>query len=174
MLDPRFAFRLRGKPGPGRDRVRDALVRTCQLLARPLAARPTDTSVVLMDVRVADLDAPLQYPPREDYSLAVRGGGAAATDGDFADPRAAARRPRTADLVAPTWLGALAALSTFSQLFSEAAPGFEAPPYAIALTVADAPAWPWRGLLVDVVRHFIPSVREGADADHHHYHHRYY
>jgi hexosaminidase len=57
-----------------------------------------------------------------------------------------------AKLTAPTPLGALHGLQTFLQLVQPAATRFAVP----AVTIKDQPRFPWRGLLIDVSRHFIP------------------
>jgi hexosaminidase len=57
-----------------------------------------------------------------------------------------------ATLSAPNPLGILRGLQTFLQLVEITPAGFAAP----ALTIKDQPRFPWRGLLIDVSRHFIP------------------
>jgi len=57
-----------------------------------------------------------------------------------------------AKLTAPTPLGILRGLQTFLQLVEITPSGFAAP----AVTIKDQPRFPWRGLLIDVSRHFIP------------------
>ncbi len=57
-----------------------------------------------------------------------------------------------AKLTAPTSLGILRGLQTFLQLVAITPTGFAVP----AVTVKDQPRFPWRGLLIDVSRHFIP------------------
>ena len=49
-------------------------------------------------------------------------------------------------------LGVLRGLQTFLQLVSVSPDGFVAP----AVTIHDQPRFPWRGLMIDVSRHFIP------------------
>ena len=49
-------------------------------------------------------------------------------------------------------LGVLRGLQTFLQLVEVTPDGFAAP----AVTIKDQPRFPWRGLLIDVGRHFIP------------------
>ena len=57
-----------------------------------------------------------------------------------------------AKLSAPTPLGAMHGLQTFLQLVEVSSDGFAAP----AVTIQDKPRFAWRGLMIDVSRHFIP------------------
>jgi hexosaminidase len=57
-----------------------------------------------------------------------------------------------ARLSAPTTLGVMRGLQTFLQLVATTSEGFAAP----AITIEDSPRFPWRGLMIDVSRHFIP------------------
>lgn len=57
-----------------------------------------------------------------------------------------------ARLSAPNTLGILHGLQTFLQLVETDATAFSVP----AATIDDRPRFPWRGLLIDVARHFIP------------------
>src|SRR5271166_3065752 len=57
-----------------------------------------------------------------------------------------------AKLTAPTPLGILHGLETFLQLVQPSATGFSVP----AVAIKDQPRFPWRGLLIDVSRHFTP------------------
>src|SRR4051812_7694758 len=70
----------------------------------------------------------------------------------------------TVRLSADEPLGALRGLETFLQLVGQnttGSPGFSVP----ALTIQDSPRFPWRGLSLDVSRHFIPveNVRRTLD-----------
>ena len=58
----------------------------------------------------------------------------------------------SAQIAASTTLGALHGLQTFLQLVTITPNGFAAP----AVTIKDQPRFQWRGLLIDVSRHFIP------------------
>lgn len=58
-----------------------------------------------------------------------------------------------AKLNAANPLGVLRGLQTFLQLVDVTPDGFAAP----AVTIKDQPRFPWRGLLIDVGRHFIPA-----------------
>jgi hexosaminidase len=57
-----------------------------------------------------------------------------------------------AKLTAPNPLGILHGLQTFLQLVETGTDGFSLP----VVTIKDQPRFPWRGLLIDVGRHFIP------------------
>jgi hexosaminidase len=57
-----------------------------------------------------------------------------------------------AKLTAPTTLGILRGLQTFLQLVQITSAGFAAP----SVTIKDQPRFPWRGMLIDVSRHFSP------------------
>lgn len=58
----------------------------------------------------------------------------------------------SAQLTAPTPLGVLHGLQTFLQLVQITPAGFAVP----SVTIKDQPRFPWRGMLIDVSRHFIP------------------
>jgi len=57
-----------------------------------------------------------------------------------------------AKLTAPTPLGTMHGLQTFLQLVDVSTEGFTAP----VVTIQDRPRFPWRGLMIDVARHFVP------------------
>jgi hexosaminidase len=60
--------------------------------------------------------------------------------------------PKQARIVAAAPVGALHGIETFVQLLSADATGFSVP----ALRIEDRPRFRWRGLLIDVARHFMP------------------
>ena len=60
--------------------------------------------------------------------------------------------PSSAHLTAPNPLGVLHGLQTFLQLVRVTPSGFAVP----AVTIDDSPRFPWRGLMIDVGRHFMP------------------
>jgi len=70
--------------------------------------------------------------------------------------------PAGALLKAATVDGALRGLETFTQLVEPAATGFAAP----AAHIEDRPRFPWRGLMLDVSRHWMPAevVMRNLDA----------
>ena len=57
-----------------------------------------------------------------------------------------------AQLSAPSPLGVLHGLQTFLQLVKTSSTGFAVP----EVTIQDRPRFAWRGLMIDVARHFIP------------------
>jgi len=57
-----------------------------------------------------------------------------------------------AKLDAATTLGIMRGLETFQQLVQTTSDGFAVP----AIAIQDQPRFPWRGLMIDVGRHFIP------------------
>src|SRR5882724_10639495 len=57
-----------------------------------------------------------------------------------------------AKLNAPTTLGVMRGLQTFLQLVETTPAGFAAP----AVNIDDKPRFPWRGLMIDAGRHFMP------------------
>ena len=61
-------------------------------------------------------------------------------------------RSSDAKLSAPTSLGILRGLQTFLQLVQTTPDGFA----VTAVAIQDKPRFPWRGLMIDVSRHFIP------------------
>ena len=67
-----------------------------------------------------------------------------------------------AKITAPTSLGVLHGLETFLQLVQITPDGFDAP----AVHIEDQPRFPWRGLMIDVSRHFItlPALRRNIEA----------
>jgi hexosaminidase len=69
--------------------------------------------------------------------------------------------PTGAKLHAATPLGTMHGLQTFLQLVSITADGFAAP----AVSIQDQPRFPWRGLMIDVSRHFIsvPVLKRNLD-----------
>jgi len=60
--------------------------------------------------------------------------------------------PQVITLTAETDIGALHGLQTFLQLVDADSNGYFIP----ALQIEDQPRFPWRGLLIDAGRHFIP------------------
>src|SRR5688572_29982451 len=69
---------------------------------------------------------------------------------------------KQARLVAPTVVGALRGLETFLQLVQGDREGY----YLPAVKVNDRPRFPWRGLLIDIARHYQPPevLKRNLDA----------
>ncbi len=67
-----------------------------------------------------------------------------------------------AQLKAPTTLGVMRGLQTFLQLVQVSSQGFAVP----AVTIDDKPRFPWRGLMIDSSRHFMPVevIQRNLDA----------
>jgi|SRR5579871_1172457 len=67
-----------------------------------------------------------------------------------------------ASLQANTFTGILRGFETFSQLIAPGPAGFQAP----AVRIEDQPRFPWRGLMLDVCRHWMPVavVERNIDA----------
>jgi hexosaminidase len=70
--------------------------------------------------------------------------------------------PLQARLVAPTPYGVLRGIETFLQLVEPGPSGFQVK----AVSIDDQPRFPWRGLLIDTGRHFMPVevIRRNLDA----------
>lgn len=111
--------------------------RLAQRLAQPLADARSDSApspasrAIAIDVAGAGM-AMQGIDEDERYSLVIASSGAT--------------------LRAATVVGALRGLETVLQLVEGDGSTFSLP----ALTIDDAPRFPWRGLLVDVSRHFMP------------------
>jgi hexosaminidase len=70
--------------------------------------------------------------------------------------------PARASLRTPTPVGVLRGIETFLQLVSRDSEGFHVP----AVSIQDKPRFPWRGLLIDVCRHWMPIevIKRNLDA----------
>lgn len=70
--------------------------------------------------------------------------------------------PSGAELGAPTTLGVMRGLQTFLQLIETTPQGFAVP----TVVIQDKPRFPWRGLLIDSGRHFMPVevIKRNLDA----------
>lgn len=123
-------------PGAIDPRVKAAVERAEQRVWRQtgLLRNADAKSFTTLTVTVQSLDhpAPQKLGDNEHYTLTVTASGA--------------------KLTADAPLGALRGLETFLQLIGQVKTGFA----ASAVTIDDAPRYPWRGLSLDVSRHFIP------------------
>jgi hexosaminidase len=119
------------------DRMFVRLARQTAIPVRPHLVKQGEGATLSIVVEQRDHPAPQRLGDDESYSLQVSPVGA----------RLSAGHP----------LGALRGIETFLQLVQEntgpaVTPGFSVP----AVTINDQPRFPWRGLSLDVSRHFIP------------------
>jgi len=112
-----------------------------------LAARPSDASRATLRVECAGVPS---GPGAEDPSL----GEDESYQLDVS--------PEGARIKAATVAGALHGMETFAQLVVPGADGFHVP----AIHIEDRPRFPWRGLMLDVSRHWMPVevVERNLDA----------
>jgi hexosaminidase len=133
-IDRSFSAAVTGFEDPTLERgverfVRELSQQTGMLLRHKPGGPPTATLLIHAD----HYREPVQkLGEDESYELAITDSGA--------------------KLNAPTPLGVLHGLQTFLQLVEITPTGFVVP----AVTIKDQPRFAWRGLLVDVGRHFIP------------------
>ncbi len=142
-LDSSFSVALTGYTEP---RLERAVERFLEQLARQTAIslkiKPAKSGQATLVLRTDQAGKEIQEVGEdESYSLEVT--------------------PAGARLTAPTPLGTLHGLQTFLQLVDVSTDGFAAP----ALTIQDRPRFPWRGLMIDSARHFIPLgvIRRNLD-----------
>ena len=133
-VDSSFSVALTGYTEPRLDRAATRFLRTLRRqTALLIATRPGDAAKATLVVHTDHASKAIQEVGEdESYVLEVTSSGA--------------------KLSAPTPLGAMYGLQTFLQLVDVSSDGFAAP----AVTVNDKPRFPWRGLLIDSSRHFIP------------------
>lgn len=114
--------------------------RTVLTLSPDLAANESAATLVVQCERAGEIIPSLS--DNESYSLEI-------TD-------------KQARLVAPTVVGALRGLETFLQLLQGDRDGY----YLPAIKIQDQPRFPWRGLLIDVARHYEPMevLKRNLDA----------
>jgi hexosaminidase len=142
-VDSSFSVAFTGHTEPRLERAGERFLRQ---LARqtglPLALTPAKTGKATLVIQADHASKEIQEVGEdESYVLEVTATGA--------------------KLTAPTPLGAMHGLQTFLQLVDVSPDGFAAP----AVTIHDQPRFPWRGLMIDSARHFIPLdvVRRNID-----------
>ncbi len=133
-IDTSFSVFLSGYNEP---RLQRAAVRITETLARetglPLNSAPVNGPNATLVIHADHASNPVQSVGEdESYELAVT--------------------PQGAKLTAANPLGVLRGLQTFLQLVELTPTGFSAP----AVTIHDQPRFPWRGLMIDVSRHWQP------------------
>ena len=135
IVDTSFSV---GISGPADFRLRQAIELFLNNLRRqtgmsPLDMKLTDASQATLSVHADHASKEVQeLGEDESYSLTITS--------------------TSATLNAPTTLGVMRGLQTFLQLVTTTADGFAVP----AISIQDQPRFPWRGLMIDVGRHFIP------------------
>jgi hexosaminidase len=135
LIDPSFSV---GMSGPNNSQLEHAVERFLEDLRRQtgmvaLDMKVTDAIQAVLVVHAAREAKPvLELGEDESYSLEIT--------------------PSGAKLDAPTALGAMHGLQTFLQLVETGADGFAVPD----ISIQDQPRFPWRGLMIDTGRHFIP------------------
>ena len=134
-IGPTFSVAITGDSDP---QLRRAVGRFFEQLGRqtgipPINLKVVDGSTATLLIHAEHASKSVQeLGENENYSLEVGSSGA--------------------KLSAPTSLGILRGLETFLQLVQTAPEGFAVP----AVAIQDKPRFPWRGLMIDVGRHFIP------------------
>jgi len=133
-VDSSFSVAFTGHTEPRLERAGERFLRQ---LARqtglPLTLKPAKTGKATLVIQADHASKEIQEVGEdESYVLEVTATGA--------------------KLTAPTPLGAMHGLQTFLQLVDVSPGGFAAP----AVTIHDQPRFPWRGLMIDSARHFIP------------------
>ena len=134
-IDGAFRVEPAGASDPRLDR---ALARFTERLARQTGlpvgvGQPADRPATLTVAIVSASGAVPRLGDDESYTLTVTDTGARVD--------------------APTTWGALRALETVLQLVEPDSAGFR----IAAVRIADRPRFPWRGLLIDVARHWVPA-----------------
>src|SRR6266850_7480007 len=133
-VDSSFTVALAGHSEPRLDRATERFLRQLALqTALPFSPKPGKNSKATLMIQTEHAGKEIQeIGEDESYVLEVSATGAT--------------------LTAPTPLGTMHGLRTFLQLVNVSPDGFAAP----AVTIQDKPRFPWRGLMIDSARHFIP------------------
>lgn len=142
-IDSTFSVAFTGYSEPRLERAGERFLRQ---LARqtglPLALKPSKTAKATLVIQTDHAGKEIQEVGEdESYILDVS--------------------TASARLRASTPLGTMHGLQTFLQLVDVSPDGFAAP----AVTIQDKPRFPWRGLMLDSARHFIPLevIRRNLD-----------
>src|SRR5271167_2258283 len=134
LVDSSFSVALNGYTEPRLDR---AVERFLRQLSRqtgiPLAVKPNVTTKAVLVVHTDHASKEIQeLSEDESYILEITA--------------------NSAKLSAATPLGTLHGLQTFLQIVEVSPEGFA----AAVVTINDKPRFPWRGLMIDSARHFVP------------------
>jgi hexosaminidase len=133
-IDSSFNIALTGYTEPRLDRAATGFLRSLhRQTALLIALKPGDASKAALTIHTDHASKEIQdVGEDESYTLEVTSNGA--------------------KLSAATPLGTMHGLQTFLQLVDVSPDGFAAP----VVTINDKPRFPWRGLMIDSARHFIP------------------
>ena len=134
LVDSKFSAASTGYTEPRVDRAIERFLRQLsRQTAIPLASKPSAVARPVLVIHTDHAGKEIQeLGEDESYALEVSAAGA--------------------KLTAPTPLGVLHGLQTFLQLVEVSPDGFAAP----SVTINDKPRFPWRGLMIDSARHFVP------------------
>ncbi|HET7207451.1 MAG TPA: family 20 glycosylhydrolase [Terriglobales bacterium] len=142
-FDQEFSIALTGYK---EDRLQRAVQRFVEQASRrtgmPMTLHLAESAKATLSIHTDHASKPIQEPGEdESYSLDVT--------------------PSGAKLSAATPLGILHGLQTFLQLIESTPAGFAVP----VVTIHDTPRFVWRGLMIDVGRHFVPLdvIRRNLD-----------
>ena len=135
LIDPNFSISIAGQHEARLDRAVELFLAQLrrQTGMPPIDMKVTDAATATLVIQAAGGSKAVQeLGEDESYRLDITNSGAR--------------------LQAPTTLGVMRGLQTFLQLVQTTGAGFAAP----AVSIEDSPRFPWRGLMIDVGRHFIP------------------
>lgn len=142
-VDASFSVAFTGYAEPRLERAGERFLRQlARQTALPLSLKPAKSAKATLMIQTDRASKEIQEVGEdESYVLEVTSTGA--------------------KLTAPTPLGVMHGLQTFLQLVDVSPSGFAAP----ALKIQDQPRFPWRGLMIDSARHFIPLdvIRRNID-----------
>jgi len=135
LVDPLFTVSIAGDKDPRLERAAnrflDHLRRQTGMVALDMSLIEQSDARLVIHAGRASKEFP-ELGEDESYTLEVTSAGAR--------------------LNAPATLGVLRGLQTFLQLVRQTPQGFAVP----AVSIQDQPRFPWRGLMIDVSRHFMP------------------
>ena len=135
VVDPKFSVSITGHHEARLDRAVELFLSQLrrQTGMPPIDMTVTDSATATLVIQAASgTKAVQELGEDESYRLDISNSGAR--------------------LNAPTTLGVMRGLQTFLQLEQTTSAGFAVP----AVSIEDSPRFPWRGLMIDVGRHFIP------------------
>jgi hexosaminidase len=133
LIDGQFTVAIQGHTEPRLERAQQRFMATLAHQTGIFFTAAAGAPKPLLTISAAAASAPIQQLEEdESYRLEVT--------------------PQGAKLTAPNPLGILHGLQTFLQLVHLTPSGFAVP----AIVIEDKPRFPWRGLMIDSGRHFMP------------------